>query len=101
MIGLPPGDKFILKMRFVDHVFDDQVVDSMTLKVVLPEGSRDIKLVPPYEVDRKPIQMHYTYLDTTGRPVVVAEKKQLTEGHIQDFEVRTNSFAYPEHVRVF
>ena len=83
-----PGDKFILKMRFIDHVFDDQVIDKMTLKVVLPEGSRDIKLTPPYEVGRNPIQLHYTYLDTTGRPVVVATKSDLTEGHVQDFEVR-------------
>jgi len=26
-------------MKFVDHVFDDQVIDRMTLKVILPEGS--------------------------------------------------------------
>jgi len=33
------GDKYALVMKFVDHVFDDQVIDHMTLKVVLPEGS--------------------------------------------------------------
>jgi len=26
-------------MKFVDHVFDDQVIDHMTLKIILPEGS--------------------------------------------------------------
>ena len=33
------GDKFVLKMRFVDHIFDDQVVDYMTLRIILPEGA--------------------------------------------------------------
>lgn len=27
-------------MRFVDHVFDDQVIDEATVKVILPEGCR-------------------------------------------------------------
>jgi len=31
--------------------------------------------------------VHYTYLDTTGRPVVVLSKTDLVEQHIQDFEV--------------
>ena len=34
------GDKYVLKMRFVDHVYDDQVIEHMTLKVILPEGAR-------------------------------------------------------------
>ena len=34
------GDKYALKMRFVDHVFDDLVIDQMTFKVILPEGAR-------------------------------------------------------------
>ena len=81
------GDKFILKMRFIDHVFDDQVVDHMTLRVILPEGSKNVKLVPPYYVERGADELHYTYLDTMGRPVIVASKADLTDGHIQDFEV--------------
>lgn len=27
-------------MRFVDHIFDDQVVDDITLRVILPEGAK-------------------------------------------------------------
>ena len=26
-------------MKFVDHVFDDQVIDRLTVKIILPEGS--------------------------------------------------------------
>ena len=34
------GDNYILSMRFLDHVFDDMVVDEMTLKIILPEGAK-------------------------------------------------------------
>lgn len=33
------GSNFALKMPFVDHIFDNQVVDEMTVKIILPEGS--------------------------------------------------------------
>ena len=33
-------------------------------------------------------ELHHTYLDTVGRPVVVAQKNYLVEQHIQDFEVQ-------------
>ena len=34
------GSHFVLKMRFVDHVFDDQIVDELTTRIILPEGSK-------------------------------------------------------------
>ena len=74
-------------MRFVDHILDDQIVDHMTLKVILPEGAEVVKLVTPYDVKRREQKKHFTYLDTVGRPVVEASKDDLVEGHIQDFEV--------------
>lgn len=33
------GSSFSLKMPFVDHIFDNQIVDDMTVKIILPEGS--------------------------------------------------------------
>lgn len=81
------GDQYVLQMRFVDHVFDDSVVDKATVKIVLPEGATDIKLRVPYPVKRLQDQRHYTYLDTVGRPVIVLEKTNLVEQHIQDFQV--------------
>lgn len=33
------GDQFVLKMRFLDHVFDDQIVDDLTVRIILPEGA--------------------------------------------------------------
>ena len=34
------GNKYVLKMRFLDHIFDNFVVDHMRLKVILPEGAK-------------------------------------------------------------
>ena len=81
------GDQFALKMRFVDHIFDDVVIDEMTIKIILPEGSKNTKLVTPFTVKRDKNTLHYTYLDTIGRPVIVAHKTNLVDAHIQDFEL--------------
>lgn len=104
-------------MRLVDHVYDDQVIDSLTVRIILPEGARSvlvrrsvtgcflhlqqltiffslpfqirtIHVDTPYKIDRMPNQLHYTYLDTFGRPVLVATKNNLVEHHIQDVVVR-------------
>ena len=74
-------------MRIIDHVFDDFVVDNLVLKIVLPEGSTNIKFVAPFEVEQGAQENHKTYLDTTGRPVIVIRKNNVVENHIQDFEV--------------
>ncbi|XP_076447729.1 dolichyl-diphosphooligosaccharide--protein glycosyltransferase subunit 1-like [Babylonia areolata] len=81
------GDNYALKMRFVDHLYDDMVVDEAVVKVILPEGSKNIEIKTPFEVKRESDSLHYTYLDTAGRPVVVMSKSRLVEQHIQDFEV--------------
>ncbi|VDN00774.1 unnamed protein product [Thelazia callipaeda] len=79
------GNKFTLKMRIIDHLFDDAVIENMKLKIVLPEGSRNIKLTTPYPMKRHPDELHFTYLDTTGRPVITVEKNNLVDAHIQMF----------------
>lgn len=81
------GDKYVLKMRFVDHVYDDQVVENLKVKIILPEGATNIKFRAPYAVNRGKDELHFTYLDTFGRPVVIARKTDLVEQHIQDFEL--------------
>ncbi|KAK1337656.1 hypothetical protein QTO34_002289 [Cnephaeus nilssonii] len=87
IIWVSLSDQYALKMRFVDHVFDEQVIDSLTVKIILPEGARNIQVDSPYEISRAPDELHYTYLDTFGRPVIVAYKKNLVEQHIQDIVV--------------
>ncbi|EJW86860.1 ribophorin I family protein [Wuchereria bancrofti] len=79
------GSKFALKMRIVDHLFDDAVIENLKLKIILPEGSKNFKLTTPYPVTRFPDELHFTYLDTTGRPVITIEKDNLVDFHIQMF----------------
>jgi oligosaccharyltransferase complex subunit alpha (ribophorin I) len=76
-----------LRMRFVDHIYDDQVIDEITVKVILPEAVTNIRFKPPFPVTEGPREVVKTYLDTTGRTVVVAHKKNLVEQHIKDFEL--------------
>merc|ERR1719516_789082 len=59
----------------------------MTLKVILPEGVSNIQFHSPYDVDRKADEKMATYLDTFGRTVLVAEKTNLVEAHIQDIKI--------------
>lgn len=82
------GDEYILDMRLLDHIYDDMVVDEMVVKVILPEGSRRIKLDLPYFCHSFPDSSHYTYLDTTGRLVISVTKENLVENHIQNFRVK-------------
>jgi len=89
------GDQYALVMKFVDHVYDDQIVDELTVKVILPEGSKNINVKAPYSVNRNPDTVHYTYLDTIGRPVVTMTKTNLVEQHIQDFELR---YTFPKYM---
>lgn len=86
------GDEFLLKLRIVDHIFDDMVVDDLTTKIILPEGSKDVHLRTPYPVQRLPDEKHFTYLDIVGRQVVVLKRNNLVENHIQDFEL---SYTFP------
>nr|XP_033332810.1 dolichyl-diphosphooligosaccharide--protein glycosyltransferase subunit 1 [Megalopta genalis] len=82
------GDQYTLEMRLLDHVFDDMAVDELVVKIILPEGSKNIELNLPYAATRLPDSLYYTYLDTTGRPVISITKKNLVENHIQDFKLK-------------
>lgn len=84
------GDLHALRMRFVDHVYDDMVIDELSLKIILPESSKQISVALPYRADRLDDALHFTYLDTVGRPVITFEKKNLVEQHIQDFTLSYN-----------
>ncbi|XP_034950186.1 dolichyl-diphosphooligosaccharide--protein glycosyltransferase subunit 1 [Chelonus insularis] len=82
------GDEYVLRMRLLDHVFDDMVVDELIVKIILPEGSKNFQLELPYPATRLPDSWHYSYLDTTGRPVISITKKNLVENHIQNFSLK-------------
>ncbi|UJR26995.1 hypothetical protein I4U23_008302 [Adineta vaga] len=84
------GNHYILKMRLIDHVYDDQLLEQVTVKIVLPEYANNIEFYPSIydsNVKRLPNEKHYTYLDTVGRPVIVITKRNALFQHIQDFEI--------------
>ena len=49
---------------------------------------RNIRLLTPYPVEEEHRERSFTYLDTVGRPVVIAKKSNLVEEHILDFQAR-------------
>ncbi|EPB80392.1 ribophorin I [Ancylostoma ceylanicum] len=79
------GNEYALKMRVLDHVFDNAVVEKLTTKIILPEMVKKIRLTTPYTMDRRPDEVRATYLDTFGRTVIVLQKENLVPEHIQSF----------------
>ncbi|KAI2809962.1 hypothetical protein RDWZM_002927 [Blomia tropicalis] len=82
------SSNYVLKVPFIDHIYDDMTIDEATVKIILPEGASNFKLNLPYDVKRQSDEVYYSYLDTIGRPVIVLTKKNLVEWHIQQIEVR-------------
>ncbi|KAF3446921.1 hypothetical protein FNV43_RR12101 [Rhamnella rubrinervis] len=73
---------------------NEVVTDTIIVKVVLPEGSRDISLSSPFPVKQWQ-ETKFSHLDVVGRPVVVLEKANVVPEHNQYFQVyyKFNSFA--------
>lgn len=81
-------DQFLLKLRLIDHIHDGMHIDEAVVRIILPEGCHSLKLITPYAVQRQGDSLHYTYLDTFGRPVVEFSKRNLVEQHISDFNLK-------------
>ena len=47
------GSNFQLSIRFVDHIFDDMVIDHAEIRVILPEGASNIAVKTPFPLDSK------------------------------------------------
>lgn len=90
--GLPLQD-FLFQSggtRFLNITFgspmNDVLVENLTLKVVLPEGSRDISVSVPFPVKQSQ-ETKFSHLDIAGRPTVVVEKVNVVPEHNQYFQV--------------
>jgi len=82
------GDDFLLRMKLIDHIYDDQYIESATIRIILPEHSTNTEIQIPYPVEGLKNDVHYTYLDTIGRPVVVIHRKNSVDSHIRDFNLK-------------
>ncbi|XP_031251877.1 dolichyl-diphosphooligosaccharide--protein glycosyltransferase subunit 1B-like [Pistacia vera] len=76
--------------RYLNFTFGcplaESVVDKLTIKVVLPEGSKDPSAVVTFPVEQH-LETKYSYLDVVGRTVVVLEKKNVVPMHNTVFQV--------------
>ncbi|KAL5259615.1 hypothetical protein ACHWQZ_G009908 [Mnemiopsis leidyi] len=82
------GQNYKLEFPFVDHSYDNLVIDDAEVRVILPEGASDFEIVyPNYEITREADEKVKTYLDTFGRPVLVFSAKNLEENHIKNIEI--------------
>ncbi|KAG5607878.1 hypothetical protein H5410_029370 [Solanum commersonii] len=76
--------------RYLNYSFGcplaETVVDKLTVKVVLPEGSKNPSAVVPFPVEQR-TERKYSYLDVVGRTVVVLEKSNVVPEHNSPFQV--------------
>lgn len=79
------GSKFELTVPFgVDLEGVDFVVDHLVLKFILPEGASNMDFHPgTIKVDKEWEEKHFTYLDISGRPVYVVEKKNVAKDEMK------------------
>ncbi|KAL5557686.1 hypothetical protein UlMin_033897 [Ulmus minor] len=98
--GLPLHD-FLFQSegkRYLNITFgcpiNEVVIDTLIVKVVLPEGSGDISVSTPFPVKQWQ-ETKISHLDIAGRPVVVLEKNNVVPEHNQYFQVyyKFNSLA--------
>ncbi|KAI5718338.1 hypothetical protein M8J77_019701 [Diaphorina citri] len=81
------GSQYVLKIRFVDHIYDDMVVRNAKVNIILPEHSLVRQIHTPYPVSSQSDGTHSTYLDTAGRPMITLRAHNLVENHIEDIEI--------------
>ncbi|KAI6206059.1 Dolichyl-diphosphooligosaccharide--protein glycosyltransferase subunit 1 [Aphelenchoides besseyi] len=81
------GSDYALKIPFIDRIYDNAVIEKATVKIVLPEASRNFKVASPFPIKQKADEVHKTYLDTVGRTVIVIEKENLVNSHAQPITV--------------
>ncbi|CAI9115192.1 OLC1v1016031C2 [Oldenlandia corymbosa var. corymbosa] len=90
--GLPLHDFLFQSQgkRFLNISFgspiNDLVIENLIVKVVLPEGSKDISVSTPFPV-KESQEVKFSHLDLVGRPVVVLEKPNVVPEHNQYFQV--------------
>ncbi|XP_042458989.1 dolichyl-diphosphooligosaccharide--protein glycosyltransferase subunit 1B-like [Zingiber officinale] len=64
----------------------ETVVDDLTVKVILPEGSRNPTAAVPFPVNQH-LETTYSYLDVVGRTTLVLQKRNVVPEHNYPFQV--------------
>ncbi|KAE9555565.1 hypothetical protein FO519_001236 [Halicephalobus sp. NKZ332] len=79
--------KYGLKVPLIHPLTSDMVIEKAEVQIILPETAHNIKVVKPYPVTQLADTLHFTYLDTVGRPVLNLVKENAVEYHSQPFTV--------------
>ena len=77
---------FALNLTF-GSPFKEIIAEEMIVKVILPAGSSGIQHFLPFDVENSSFSEVYSFLDFTGKPVLVLEKKNAMDFHRKPFQV--------------
>lgn len=77
-------DLYMLNTTF-GFPFKQIIAENLIVKVILPEGAKDIKSHLPFKVEDQYEELEHSYLDTIGRPVLVLEKRNAADFHRKPF----------------
>ncbi|KAG0019695.1 proteasome regulatory particle base subunit [Podila clonocystis] len=93
--NVPKSDKYILKVP-VFAPMKDTTYEQVEIRVVLPEGSQNVKVHLPFEVESIEQSTTKTYMDSAGRSTVTIQARNLIEDHAQDMliEYEYSSISY-------
>ncbi|KAI9267318.1 Ribophorin I [Sporodiniella umbellata] len=72
--------KYILNVKWIENT-NDMLIEHAVVRVILPEGAKNIKVHSPISLDSEEIVSHYTFFDSTGRVMVVLEKNNAVAAH--------------------
>lgn len=91
-LAIDASGRYVLTVPFAAPL-NESVVSRYTVRVILPEGSTDIKVESPYSAEEQRSK-HFTYLDTSGRPVVVLSRNNVVGQHTADLKVSYSFSSY-------
>lgn len=80
------GSRYVMKIALSTSI-NDVAIDELTVRVIFPEGAKNIEFSSPVDIDSSSYSTHFTYLDTAGRPVLILKKKNVVPEHNQEFQV--------------
>jgi oligosaccharyltransferase complex subunit alpha (ribophorin I) len=80
------NDVFMLNSTF-GAPFQGVISEELVVKVILPEGATLDDVILPFDVEGQRTETIYSYLDMSGRTVLVLSKKNAVDYHRKPFQV--------------
>ncbi|KAG0319623.1 proteasome regulatory particle base subunit [Dissophora globulifera] len=92
---IPGTDRVVLKVPFFVPMKDTSY-DDVEIRIVLPEGAKNVNVQVPFEVESVEESTTKTYMDSAGRSTVTIHARNLIEEHAQDllieYELTVSSY---------